>query len=95
MFTNQRLQYTDVTGKNITRYHDDDTGRLIHTDMNVGTEFHYQYTLSLTLNEVIITKGNGLRHKLIMNSGGHQIMDFSEPFLVNRIADHNHWILKK
>ena len=98
MFTNQRLQYTDATGKNITRYHYDEIGRLIQTDMHAGTQFlshvHYQYTLSPTLNEVIITKGNGLRHKLIMDSEGRQIMDFREPILVNGKADHDHWVLK-
>ena len=82
LFTNQVLRRRDAEGKNIIRYHYDNQGRLIQTDFATGTLFasseHYQYTVSESLNQLIITAANGLQKKIIFDGSGKPLSVFAE-----------------
>ncbi len=86
LFTNQTLQITDATGLNIIRYHYDFMGRLIRTDHAVGTPFavsnYYTYTVSPTLNQVLITSQNKLQEKTIFDGAGRMLMHFNQAIAV-------------
>ncbi|MCY4178554.1 MAG: hypothetical protein OXD32_08705, partial [Endozoicomonadaceae bacterium] len=82
LFTNQVLSRRDAEGKNIIRYHYDNQGRLIQTDFATGTLFasneRYQYTVSESLNQLILTTANGLQKKIIFDGSGKQLSTFTE-----------------
>ncbi|MCY4178543.1 MAG: RHS repeat protein, partial [Endozoicomonadaceae bacterium] len=97
LFTHQKLQITDASGQNITRYHYDNQGRLIQIDTAVDTDFavskYYHYTVSPELNQVIVTNPNNLQQKIIFDGAGRKLKNFSE--IINSLgkAKHNQWQL--
>ena len=82
LFTNQVLSETDAEGKNTNHYVYDFLGRVIQIDLATGTQFatskHYTYTTSPTLNQVLITAGNGLKRKIIFDGAGRKLKGFDE-----------------
>ncbi|MCY4330478.1 MAG: hypothetical protein OXC48_10445, partial [Endozoicomonadaceae bacterium] len=97
LFTNQTLQMADAAGKNITRYHYDNQGRLIQADSAVGTDLavskHYSYTISPQLNQVIVTNPNGLQQKIIFDGAGRKLKNFSELIDLHGKAEPGKWRL--
>ncbi len=92
LFTNQILSETDAEGKNTNHYTYDLLGRVIRIDLATGTQFaaskYYYYTTSPTLNQVLITAGNGLERKVIFDGAGRKIKDFSETLSDTGKASH-------
>ena len=82
LFTNQMLMVTDAEKKDSDRYYYDQWDRLIKTTRAVGTDFaasiHYSYTMSKNINQVLITAVNGLQKKIIFDSAGRMLTNFTE-----------------
>ncbi|MCY4178359.1 MAG: RHS repeat protein, partial [Endozoicomonadaceae bacterium] len=99
LFTNQLLKSVEPGGRNIKLYHYDTWGRLIQTDFAVGTPFatsrHYQYSVSDTLNQVIITAPTGLKNKIIFDGAGRTLMNFDEALTADGKPSPNHWWLRQ
>ncbi len=97
LFTHQTLQMTDASGKNITRYHYDNQGRLIQADSAVGTTFavskHYSYSVSPLLNQVVVTNPNGLQQKIIFDRAGRKLEKFTEAINASGKAEPDKWKL--
>ncbi|MCY4328524.1 MAG: hypothetical protein OXC48_00325 [Endozoicomonadaceae bacterium] len=95
-FTHQLLEKTDPSGTDTIRYHYDRFDRLIQTDSATGTDFaasiRYQYTVSPTLNQVMITAPSGLQQKIIFDSAGRQLINFSEAVDKRGKAQPGQWI---
>ena len=96
LFTNQLLQSSDSTGKNITRYHYDHWGRLIQTDFATDTAFavskYYHYTVSPQRNQLLITSVNGLQQKIVFDGAGRTLMHFNEALTENGKPEPGHWL---
>ncbi|MCY4176873.1 MAG: hypothetical protein OXD32_00035, partial [Endozoicomonadaceae bacterium] len=77
LFTNQVVSESDTEGKNSSHYFYDLIGRVTRIDLATGTAFatskHYDYTISPTLNQLVITAGNGLKRKIIFDSMGRKL----------------------
>ena len=59
-----------------------------------ATSSYYQYTVSPTLNQVLVTAANGLQGKVIIDGAGRQLMSFAEDISTNGKAVPGHWVLK-
>ncbi len=98
LFTNHVLQSVDSSGRNTVRYHYDLWDRLIQTDLIQETPFtvstHYQYIVSPSLNQIIITAVNKLQNKIIFDGSGRQLMSYREAISVTGKAIQGKWILK-
>ncbi len=96
LFTNQLLQSSNSTGRNITRYHYDQWGRLIQKDFATDTKFavstYYHYTVSPQHNQLLMTTVNGLQQKTIFDGAGRTLMSFTEALTDKGKPDHGHWI---
>ncbi|MCY4329483.1 MAG: YD repeat-containing protein, partial [Endozoicomonadaceae bacterium] len=99
LFTNHVLQSVDSSGRNTVCYHYDLWDRLIRTDLIQKTPFtvstHYQYIVSPSLNQIIITAVNKLQSKIIFDGCGRQLMSYGEAISVTGKAIQGKWILKK
>ncbi|MCY4329252.1 MAG: hypothetical protein OXC48_04105, partial [Endozoicomonadaceae bacterium] len=99
LFTNHVLQSVDPSGRNSVHYHYDHWDRLIKTDLIRGTPFmlseYYQYIVSPTLNQIIITAVNKVQSKIIFDGSGRQLMNYEEAISANGKVMHEHWILKQ
>ncbi|MCY4329628.1 MAG: hypothetical protein OXC48_06075 [Endozoicomonadaceae bacterium] len=99
LFTNQVLKRSDAEGKNSIRYHYDNQGRLIQTDFATGTPFasseHYQYIVSDSLNQLIITAANDLQKKIIFDGFGKPLSVFAEAISAQGKMLPGKWILVK
>ncbi len=82
LFTNQILMVTDAEKKYSNRYYYDQWDRLIKIERAAGTDFaasiYYNYTISTSLNQVMITGVNGLQQKVIFDSTGRVLRSFTE-----------------
>ena len=96
LFTNQVLSETDAEGKNTNHYFYDYLARITRINVAAGTVFatskHYDYTTSPTLNQVLITAGNGLKRKIIFDGAGRKLKNFDETISDSGKAD-NKWIM--
>ncbi len=96
VFTHQLLEMTDPSGINITRYHYDRFGRLIQKENAAGTAFavntRYQYIVSPAVNQLLITAPSGLRHKVIFDSLGRKLTDFSEAITKTGKVQSGRWL---
>ncbi len=99
LFTNHILKSVDPSGRNIVHYHYDHWDRLIKTDLIRGTPFmlskYYQYIVSPTLNQIIITAVNKVQRKIIFDGSGRQLMNYEEAISAKGKVMHEHWILKQ
>ncbi len=95
LFTNQKLQDTDRTGLNMIRYHYDFMGRLIQANYTSGTSFansdHYEYIVSSTLNQLLITSVNNLQEKFIFDGAGRILINFKEAISATGKPVPDHW----
>ncbi len=82
LFTNQVVNESNAEGKNSSHYFYDLIGHVTRIDLATGTAFatskHYDYTISPTLNQLVITVGNGLKRKIIFDSMGRKLKRFDE-----------------
>ncbi len=82
LFSNQVLMITDAEKKDRDRYDYDPWDRPVRTENAVGTDFsastYYSYIVSKNLNQVLITTVNGLQQKVIFDSTGRIIKNFTE-----------------
>lgn len=95
IFTNNVLERIDPSGKNITRYQYDNGDHLEQIDMNVGTPFaastHFYYTISPTLNQVIITAANGLQQKFLFDGEGRQLIKYKTAISAAENSEYGKW----
>ena len=82
LFTNQILMVTDAEKKDSDRYYYDQWDRLIKTTRAFDTDFaasiYYSYIMSKNINQVLITAVNGLQKKVIFDSAGRMLKNFTE-----------------
>ncbi|MCY4328660.1 MAG: hypothetical protein OXC48_01015, partial [Endozoicomonadaceae bacterium] len=99
LFTNQVLKQTDISGTRISRYHYDNYGRLIQKDIAMHSSvtgcIHYKYTVSPELNQISVTLIKGLQHKIIFDSIGRKLQEWSKTIDAIGKAEAGRWLLKK
>ena len=95
LFTNQVLEVNDICRTNIIHYYYDEWDRLIKTESAPGTVFaasiYYCYTISPTLNQVLMTAPNGLQQKIIFDGAGRIRIYFTETIDTNGKQQYGHW----
>ncbi|MCY4328577.1 MAG: hypothetical protein OXC48_00590, partial [Endozoicomonadaceae bacterium] len=95
LFTNQVLKVEDAEKKDSNRYYYDQWDRLIKTERAANTPFaasiHYNYTISESLNQVLITAVNGLQKKVRFDGAGRVLTSFAE--VINKVGKQqpDHW----
>ena len=96
VFTNQVLMITDTEKKDRDRYDYDPWDRPVRTEHAVGTDFststYYSYIVSKNLNQVLITTVNGLQQKVIFDSTGRIIKNFTEAIDKKGKKQPGHWL---
>ena len=98
LFTNHILQRVDPSGSNTIRYHYDYWDRLIQTDiireMNFTVGTYYQYIVSPSLNQIVMTGVNKIQSKVIFDGSGRQLMGYGEAISATGKVIQGKWILK-
>ena len=98
LFTNHILQSVDPSGSNTIRYHYDYWDRLIQTDIIRGMNFivstYYQYIVSSSLNQIVMTGVNKIQSKVIFDGSGRQLMGYGEVISAAGKVIQGKWILK-
>ncbi len=99
LFTNQVLESADPENKNIVHYHYDHWGRIIQEDTGIGTKFaaskRYQYEISPQKIMLTVTASNGLQKKVLFDSTGRQLKNFSEVISATGKAEPGKWLPEK
>ena len=99
LFTNHILQSVDSSGSNTIRYHYDHWDRLIQTDiirvMHFIVSTYYQYIVSSSLNQIVMTGVNKVQSKVIFDGSGRQLMYYGEAISAAGKAIQGKWILKQ
>ncbi len=95
LFTNQVLEISDARRANIIHYFYDEWDRLIKTESAAGTIFtasiYYNYIISSTLNQLLMTAPNGLQQKIIFDGAGRPLVHFSEAIDTNGKQQYGRW----
>ncbi|MCY4330295.1 MAG: hypothetical protein OXC48_09510, partial [Endozoicomonadaceae bacterium] len=95
LFTNQILWISNAKRTNTIHYYYDEWDRPIKTESATGTIFaasiYYCYTISTTLNQVLITAPNGLQQKIIFDGAGRTLIHFSEAIDASGKQQNGHW----
>ncbi|MCY4330273.1 MAG: hypothetical protein OXC48_09400, partial [Endozoicomonadaceae bacterium] len=95
LFTNQVLEVSDAKKTNVIHYYYDEWDRLVKTESASGTVFaasiYYSYTISPTLNQLLMTAPNGLQQKVIFDGVGRKLIGFSEAVDTNGKQKYGFW----